>query len=78
VWAKGLRIADLERLIAKEVRRVESRGRGQRALEVVLVVEVASADMIAAAQLVVDLDEVLRAVDIVVGAECDLAGRVGV
>jgi hypothetical protein len=62
-----VRVTDGDRLIAEKIRRKESEWSGERTLEVVLVIEVAAAQMIFRAKAVVETREVLRVVDVVVG-----------
>ena len=63
-----MRVADGQRLVAEEVRRIKAQRSGERPLEVVLVVEVPAAEMVVLPERIVEADQVLRAVDIVVGA----------
>ena len=67
-----MRIADGQRLVAEEVRRKKAQRRGERPLEVVLVVEIPATDVIVLAQRVVETGEILRVVDVVIGggSEC--------
>ena len=64
---ENVRIADGQRLVAEEVRRVKAQRRGERPLEVVLVVEVPAAEVVVLAKAVIEAGEILRVVDVVVG-----------
>ena len=64
-----MRIGDDARLVAEEILRVEAQRRGERALEIVLVIEVAAAEVIVGGELVIDLGQVLGAGNVVVGVK---------